>query len=95
MARLKHAVSGVIVSVADEKVGRLGAEWQPVDGSSRSSASRSETPDKSWKVADIRAFADERGIDLGDATKKDDLLAAIEASTSDEQEPDEQSGDNE
>lgn len=93
MARLKHAVSGVIVSVADEKVSRLGAEWQPADGSS--SGSRSESPDKSWKVADIRAFADERGIDLGDATKKDDLLAAIEASTTDEQESDEQSDNQE
>lgn len=89
MARLKHAVSGVIVSVADEKVDRLGAEWQPLDGSS--SASKSETPDKSWKVADLRAFADERGIDLGDATKKDDLLAAIAASGAPADESDDES----
>lgn len=32
MARLKHAVSGVVVSVADEKADRLGNEWLPVDG---------------------------------------------------------------
>lgn len=43
-----------------------------------------EAPDKSWKVADIRAYAEEHNIDLGDATKKDDLLAAISADTKEE-----------
>lgn len=28
--------------------------------------------------AEIQAYAEENGIDLGDATKKDDMLAAIE-----------------
>lgn len=31
MARLKHAVTGVVVSVANEKLERLGSEWLPVD----------------------------------------------------------------
>ena len=30
MARLTHTKSGAVVSVADEKVERLGSEWVPV-----------------------------------------------------------------
>ena len=56
----------------DDKV--LGSEWV-LEGES----SRSESPDSSWKVADLRAYASENGIDLGDATKKDDIVAAIQA----------------
>lgn len=76
MARLKHAVTGVIVTVADETVPHLGREWVDPDA-----AQRSETPDKSWKVADLKAFAADHDpvIDLGDATKKEDVLAAITA----------------
>jgi hypothetical protein len=29
MARLRHAESGVVVSVTDEKATRMGAEWVP------------------------------------------------------------------
>lgn len=78
MARLKHATSGVIVSVADGAVGRLGSEWGPVN------AERSDSPDSSWKVADLKAYAEENSIDLGEATKKDDIVAAITASGSGE-----------
>lgn len=38
-----------------------------------------EVPDESWKNDDIVAFAAEHGIDLGEATKKADMLAAIQA----------------
>jgi hypothetical protein len=31
MAKLKHATTGAIVEVADEKVERLGSEWEPHD----------------------------------------------------------------
>lgn len=62
------------MSVRDDK--DLGSEWAPFDGGSES---RSETPDATWKVADLKAYADENGIDLGDATKKDDIVAAISA----------------
>jgi hypothetical protein len=34
-------------------------------------------PDESWKNADIKAWAEDHGVDLGDATKKADMLAAI------------------
>ncbi|MXP42978.1 hypothetical protein [Allopontixanthobacter sediminis] len=30
------------------------------------------------KVADLKALAESEGIDLGDATKKDDIISAIE-----------------
>jgi len=37
------------------------------------------TPDNTWKVADLKAYADEHGIDLKGATTKAAILAAIEA----------------
>lgn len=36
-------------------------------------------PDPSWTVAELRQFAADNGIDLGEATKKTDILAAITA----------------
>lgn len=41
-------------------------------------------PDGSWKNAAIRKFAEDYGIDLGDATKKADMLSAIGAATKEE-----------
>ena len=38
-----------------------------------------DVPSDSWKVADIKAWAESHEVDLGDATKKADLLAAIQA----------------
>ena len=32
MARLRHIKSGAVVNVPDEKVKRLGSEWEPVEG---------------------------------------------------------------
>ena len=69
--RYKHVTSGAVVSVRDDKV--LGSEWGPIEGST----TKGESPDSTWKVADLKAYADENGIDLGDATKKDDIVAAI------------------
>lgn len=43
-----------------------------------------KTPDESWKNADIVAYAEENNIDLGGATKKSDMLAAITADTKEE-----------
>lgn len=31
MARFKHRVTGSTVSVADEKAGRFGPEWEPIN----------------------------------------------------------------
>jgi hypothetical protein len=72
--RYKHVTSGAVVSVRDDKV--LGSEWGLVDG-----ATRDESPDSTWKVADLKAYASDNGIDLGDATKKEDIVAAIAAAS--------------
>ena len=56
-----------------EKMKRMG--WS--DGESTASQ-KSSTPDKTWKNDDLKAYAAEHSIDLGDATKKEDYLAAIE-----------------
>ncbi|TLF72918.1 hypothetical protein [Nocardia cyriacigeorgica] len=36
-----------------------------------------DEPSESWTVADLRAYAELHDIDLGDATKKADILEAI------------------
>ncbi|MDO5500319.1 MAG: hypothetical protein Q4F67_11650 [Propionibacteriaceae bacterium] len=36
-----------------------------------------EVPSESWTVAQIKQYADDRGIDLGGATVKADMLAVI------------------
>ena len=36
-------------------------------------------PDSTWRLAQLRDYAEERSIDLGEATKKADILTAIEA----------------
>lgn len=82
MAEYIHTQSGARVSVADGK--QLGVGFTLVDG-------RSDTPDKSWKVAELKAYAEEHDIDLGDATKKDDILAVF-ASVADGKDEDESNG---
>ena len=41
-------------------------------------------PDMGWKVAEIKEWADTHNVDLGDATKKADMLSAISAATKEE-----------
>ena len=36
-------------------------------------------PSESWKVDQLKAYAADKGIDLGDATKKADILAVLTA----------------
>jgi len=76
MGRFVNDSTGAIVSVADEKDFRFGDGWTR-DGDSPKPA-HSETPDKSWKVDELKAYAESNSIDLDDATKKDDIVAAIE-----------------
>lgn len=79
MHRLRNELTGAVMTVPEATASRLGREWVDAD-----KAQRSETPDATWKVADLKAYADENGIDLGDAKKKEDLLAVIAGTTSDE-----------
>ena len=70
----RNVTSGAVVSVRDDKV--LDSEWSPVDGGS---SDRSDTPDPSWTVAELKDHAATNDIDLGGATKKDEILSAINA----------------
>jgi hypothetical protein len=56
----------------------LGADEEPEKGPS-------EVPDESWKNADIKTWAEDHGVDLGDATKKADMLAAISSADTKEE----------
>jgi hypothetical protein len=76
MPRLRNKANGVIVNVDDATADRLGSGWE--DANKAAAAQKSEKPDKTWKNDDLKSYATERGIDLGDATKKEDFLAAIE-----------------
>lgn len=91
MAEYIHTQSGARVSVADGK--ELGVGFEPVDG--QKATERSDTPDQSWKVAELKAFADEHGIDLGDATKKDDILAALADDSGESDDDADETGDDE
>lgn len=102
MATLKHPGKGRTVVVPDGTVGYYTEHgWEVVDGTpvpeSTPQGPESEGPSKSWKVDQLKAYAEEHGIDLGGATKKDDLLSAIEAaaaaSAEDEDGDDEESGE--
>lgn len=73
MSRFENIQTGVVISVDDSKDGRFVAGWK-----APGEAAKSDSPDKSWKVAELKVYADEHKVDLGDATKKEDLLAAIE-----------------
>lgn len=76
MSRFQNLNTGVVVSVADSKDDRFTSGWKPYDGTD--APLKSTAPDKSWLVADLKAYATENSIDLGDATKKEDIVAAIE-----------------
>ena len=45
MARLRNINSGAIVSVADEKVERLGTEWVPADAPEKRGPGRPKKSD--------------------------------------------------
>lgn len=77
MGRFVQAGTGVVVSVADEKDHRFGDGW--TREGAKAATPRSDTPDKSWKVDELVQFAADKSIDLGGATKKDDILAVLNA----------------
>lgn len=45
------------------------------------------TPSDTWKVSRLREYAEANAIDLGSATLKPDILAAITAALTDTNEP--------
>jgi hypothetical protein len=44
-----------------------------------------DRPNESWKNADIKNWARDNGVDLGDATNKADMLAAISSADTEEE----------
>jgi hypothetical protein len=48
-------------------------------GAADTEVAASTSPTSDWKNADIRDWADAHDVDLGDATTKADMLAAIDA----------------
>lgn len=47
MARLRHTTSGAIISVADEKVDRMGSEWEPAKAPVKKTAAKKAAAKKS------------------------------------------------
>lgn len=66
--------AGSIVNVDDELADLIGKSWKRLDGTQDVPEGK---PDESWKVPELKAYAAEHDIDLGDAKKKDEILAAI------------------
>lgn len=52
----------------------------------RQMAQRSETPDATWTVAQLRGHAEKVGVDLTGITTKADIVSAINAPVSGEEE---------
>lgn len=78
MSKFENLKTGVVVSVDDSKDDRFASGWKLAGAP----APRPEgAPDASWKVADLKAHAEENDIDLGEATKKEDIVAAITAAS--------------
>lgn len=49
MARLRNTKSGAIVSVADEKVDRMGSDWEPADKPAPKTPAKKASSSKSSK----------------------------------------------
>lgn len=81
MASLKHSKSGQTVIVPDGAVDYYTSKGWVVAGAAAAEpvTDFEGAPSKDWKNDQIVAYAQREGIDLGDATKKNDMLAVIAA----------------
>ena len=94
MMRLRNTVSGVVVAVRDGHPIATDSQWESADGKTAGAAEeRSDTPDKSWTVADLKAYAAEHSIDLGKSTRKGDIVAVIAAAPAGDDDSDDESED--
>lgn len=81
-----RAANGTVIRLSADEAERFGQGYEPVDGA--------VVDLRKLKVAELVDYADEHDIDLGDATKKDDVLAAIfAAEDEDEDDTGESAGD--
>ena len=69
-ARVRAVDEGYLVPMAVADAYTSGTTVAPQDN---------DTPDDGWKNADIAAWAEAHDVDLGGASKKADMLAAIAA----------------
>jgi len=91
---LTHPGKGRQVTVPDAVAESYISQGWVVPGSP-TPAEPDSAPSKSWKVDDLKAYAEENAIDLGTATKKADILTAIEAAASSEEDADADADDGE
>lgn len=70
---------GYIVPIAVLDVYEGAAEAAPDEGDSGEVPASEPTPTSDWKNPEIEKWASDHGVDLGGATKKADMLAAIAA----------------
>lgn len=76
MAKLIHPKTRRKVVVPDARAGYFTDKgWRVVQ--TTSGGDGPTEPNESWKVDELKAYAAEHDIDLGDATKKADIVAAI------------------
>lgn len=81
---LTHPGKGRQVTVPDDVAESYISQGWVVPGSP-ALAGADSAPSMSWKVDDLKAYAEERAIDIGDSTKKADILAVIEASSEEDE----------
>lgn len=90
MPRLKNKDYGFFINVADGHALTRSVEYEQVEGS----APEDVNPLAGLKVDELKAYAEEHDIDLGDATKKADIIAAIEEAEAERAEDDETAASN-
>ena len=57
----------------------IGSEQERVEEGNKEGSEQERVDFDGMKVAELKAYAEENGIELGEATKKADILAAIKA----------------
>ena len=80
MAKLKHAATGRLVDVPESLAkGYRAAGWADAPVAPKAPVTPEGEPTADWKVDQLKAYAAERGIDLGEASKKADIVEVIAA----------------
>lgn len=71
-----------VLDVYTAAAGGSGASAETEDAAAVPASPGTDAPTAEWKNADIEKWAKKHQVDLGDATKKADMLAAIDAAGS-------------
>jgi hypothetical protein len=90
-AQVRTSIRGYIVpdAVAAEYRKMLAGETEPIEPEvsepEEVAPLREGSPDGTWKNEEIKAWAEAHEVDLGGATKKADMLAAVQATDTEEE----------